>query len=316
MKCIGKGIDVIQDKMAEKISIVMSVYNEPLDYIETTMNSLVNQTYTNIEIIVVIDNPEYQDAIMLLRKYKDIILLINEKNKGLATSLNIGIGVSTGKIIARMDSDDIAHQDRIEHEYNFMKKNEYDIVTTNVNMIDEDGRQIENRYILPKSENEFKKRLRFGNCLIHPTFMFKRDLYDKIGGYKDELVAAQDYEFIINAYTNGFKFGFLDEKLLDYRVRMNSISKSKGAKQIFIADYINKTYVNKQIYVSDYIKKCFNGEKKDFKMFEREYELYQKNINKHKWYILIALFKFKYIRRSLLNTIKLKLYNTFCKMKG
>ena len=89
----------------------MSSYNEPIEYVQKAVNSILNQTYKYFEFIIVIDNPNNSELISFLsstaNKDERIILLINKRNIGLAMSLNRALSVSTGGFIARMDADDI-----------------------------------------------------------------------------------------------------------------------------------------------------------------------------------------------------------------
>ena len=98
------------------ISVVMSVYNEPVDWIRQSIDSILNQTFRYFEFIIINDNPEGISQKKMLKDFaaKDnrIKIIENEENKGLTKSLNIGISKATGKYIARMDADDISMPDR------------------------------------------------------------------------------------------------------------------------------------------------------------------------------------------------------------
>lgn len=102
----------------KKISVVMSIYNENIDEIKASIDSILNQTYENIEFIIILDNPTRLDINVLLTEYQKndtrIKVIYNQKNEGLALSLNKGLEIATGEYIARMDSDDISLQDRLK----------------------------------------------------------------------------------------------------------------------------------------------------------------------------------------------------------
>ena len=114
------------------ISVLMSTYKESVDYIEKSVESILNQTYRNLEFIIVIDDPLNYALINRITKYNDerIKLIINDRNIGLVSSLNKGLQYCKGDYIARMDADDISHIDRLEKEYNFLIKNDLDLVGT------------------------------------------------------------------------------------------------------------------------------------------------------------------------------------------
>ena len=111
----------------KKVSIIMSVYNEIETEVELSINSILNQTYLNLEIIIVIDNPNNEALIKKIKKYSEkdnrIKCIYNDKNIGLANSLNKGLKISTGDYIARMDADDISYPLRIEKQVEYLEKN-------------------------------------------------------------------------------------------------------------------------------------------------------------------------------------------------
>ena len=105
------------------ISIVLPVYNRPT--VINTINSVLNQTYSNFELIIV-DNASTDSTVSEIRKINDerIKLYINEVNKGQTFSLNRGLALANGKYIARIDSDDLMYPTRIEDQVTFLESNE------------------------------------------------------------------------------------------------------------------------------------------------------------------------------------------------
>lgn len=317
--------------MKEKISVLMSVYNEDEDEIQQAVESIINQTYNNLEIIIVNDNPEDISKKRILDKIKRmderIIIVDNEKNIGLAMSMNKAFTISTGNIIARMDSDDISFTDRFEKELTEIS-NGNDLVCTRFEFIDEENNvlQKESNYYSYKS---FSKLLPYSNIIHHPTVMFTRRIFEKVNGYRN-FPCSQDYDLWLRMMENGATFKMIDDKLLKYRVRSNSISNSNTMKQILTLNYIRKLYNKRKYYHKDnfneedynnYLKSNGLGNKK----IESNYYKYKKieeqsivNI-KEKKYIsgIIGLIKTllgcKYIRNNCINGIKFrinkKLYN-------
>ena len=110
-----------------KISVLMSVYNEPIDWMRQAIESILNQTYKDFEFIIVNDNPEREENQFVLNEYRNkdsrIIILCNEHNIGLTKSLNKGLTVANGEYIARMDADDIALPKRFEKQALYLAKN-------------------------------------------------------------------------------------------------------------------------------------------------------------------------------------------------
>ncbi len=114
------------------ISVIMSTYNEENMLIRQAVESILNQTYSEFEFIIVLDNPKNIEIANLIQEYasrdKRIVILKNEKNLGLVKSLNKALEISKGEYIMRMDADDISEKDRIEKEYKFLKENNLDLV--------------------------------------------------------------------------------------------------------------------------------------------------------------------------------------------
>lgn len=95
---------------SDKVSVIMSVYNEEIGILREAIESILNQSYKNIQFIIIIDNPGYEDAKKILNEYskedKRIEIIENYENIGLVNSLNKGLKLANGEFIARMDADD------------------------------------------------------------------------------------------------------------------------------------------------------------------------------------------------------------------
>ena len=120
-----------------KVSVVMSVFNQE-KYLPIAIESILNQTYTDFEFIIVNDgsNDSSNDIIL---GYKDKrIILIEQENTGLPVALNLAISKTKGDFIARMDSDDISHPSRLKKQLEHLKQNpEMDLIGSSVRIIDE-----------------------------------------------------------------------------------------------------------------------------------------------------------------------------------
>lgn len=230
------------------ISVIMSTYNESPDYLEASIDSILNQTYTNLEFIIVIDNPQNEEIEKILNSYKSkdnrIKIIKNKKNIGLVRSLNRALEVCKGEYIARMDADDISELDRLEIQMNLFKEDkELYLVGSDINFIDENSNLIEKEGVLLQDFNVINKFLKYNNCMNHPTWLFKSDLIKQefIDGYRD-IPYAEDYDFICRIVGRGYKITNVDKKLLRYRVRSNGISRSNEYKQILSTQYVQKMY--------------------------------------------------------------------------
>ena len=207
-----------------KVTVLMSVYNTELEILKQAVESILNQTYKEFEFLI-IDDGSKNGEIELIESYKDdrVRIIRNEKNLGLERSLNKGLEKAKGKYIVRMDTDDIAHLDRISKQLNFIEKNpQYSIVSSSVNFFDENG-----VYGTSKRSGEVKKHdLLFGNPFAHPTMIMKKEDILDIGGYP-LYKRCEDYAMVINLYAKGYKAYVLNDVLLDYRLDKNNYAKKK-----------------------------------------------------------------------------------------
>lgn len=228
------------------ISVIMSVYNEKHEWVDTAIQSILDQTFSDFEFIIVLDNPDRTDLYELILKYSEIdsriIHIINKQNEGLTKSLNKAIELSRGKYIARMDADDISMANRLEKQISFFFNNsDIDLVGTNAIFINEDGVIINRNRKLPERSFLIKKLLKYNNYFIHPTWMFKREIFFKIGFYKD-IYCAEDYDFICRLIIHGYRVTNINEYLFKYRRRSNSIMRSNQYVQYKIVRYVRKVY--------------------------------------------------------------------------
>lgn len=194
------------------VSVIISTYNEE-KYIIDSINSILNQNYKNIEVIVV-DDASTDNTVNLIKNLKNdkIKLYINDVNKKLAYNLNFAILKSNGKYIARMDADDISRKNRIKIQVNYLESHkETDIIASFAKTFGDSN-------IIKKSlcsYDEVRATLLFTNPICHPTVMFRKSSIDFT--YDERCVAGQDYE-LWSRIIDRKKIEILNEVLLDYRV--------------------------------------------------------------------------------------------------
>ena len=230
-----------------RISILMSIYNETIKQIRESIDSVLRQTYSDFEFIIILDNPDYSEAIDLLSDYKKfdsrISYYVNEANIGLALSMNVAASKAEGIYYARMDADDIAEPTRLEREIAVLNTGNYDFVFCDFSFIDENGNVMEkDTYIF--NDNQIPKLLPLRNIIHHPTVMFTADIFNGVGGYRN-YVCAQDYDLWLRMLNANCRFHMVKEKLMKYRIRNNSTTGSKRVKQINTLRYVKKLYKNR-----------------------------------------------------------------------
>ncbi|MCM1439640.1 MAG: glycosyltransferase [Roseburia sp.] len=232
--------------MKDLISVIMSTYNEPLKWIEQAIDSILGQTYKNIEFIIVVDAPENKELInyIIERKKQDnrIIIHINERNIGLAASLNVAISLANGLYIARMDADDIAEPDRIECQIKYLTSCQLDLVGCKIMDINEDGKILNlKRTHCPTSDKAIKDYLKTNSAIAHPTWLVKKSVYIEMGMYRD-FPACEDYDFLIRTALAGYKLGNVSEVKQMYRINTRGISSTRKVMQKSSHYFIMQNY--------------------------------------------------------------------------
>jgi glycosyl transferase cpsJ len=207
-----------------KISVIMSEYNTPPDYLRASIESILNQTFKDIEIIIV-DDCGRNDLSSIVKEYKDkrIRIIKNDENIGLVKSLNKAIAVSKADILARMDTDDVADENRLEEQYNFMiNHEEYSVVGTLANEFSKNN----TTGVLGKPGEKTAKSLAYGDSIIHPSVMMRKKDIQSVGGYKN-YKRAEDLSLWFELAMKGFSLFVIDRVLLNYRVNEEDYSKRK-----------------------------------------------------------------------------------------
>jgi len=230
MKRSGENINIHNG--GPLVSVVMPNYNTPEDFLRRAIDSILGQTYDNIELII-IDDASTGDDVGVIRSYSDrrIVLLRNDVNRHVAFTLNRGLEIAQGKYIARMDSDDICLPRRIEEQVAFMqRRSDIDILCAQARFFGE-----RNGVFAPHLTNAERMRTElFFNCAIaHPTVMFRADFVRRYNlRYQDDIEfrAAEDYEL----WTRCASLGRLCEYphvLLNYRVHGGQVSAAANSRQ-------------------------------------------------------------------------------------
>lgn len=218
------------------ISVIMSVYKEPIDWLKMSIESILNQTYGNFEFIIINDNPD--DLILFnflqsMQSKDDRIVLINNKyNLGLTKSLNLGLKISKGKYIARMDADDVSSPSRFEKQlYILDNDDKVDVVFGHVLLFTDDLSNNKLRKIHLHNDTIQMILLR-RNCLVHPVAMMRKSfLNDNNISYDIHFKRSQDYDLWLTMILLGVNFYIIDEPLLYYRKSEIQISTKNRGEQ-------------------------------------------------------------------------------------
>lgn len=225
----------------EKISVLMTVYNEDVTMIRKAIFSILSQTYKDIEVIVMVDDPNNDDAISFLKEMNDrrVSVYINKENIGLPESLNVALRYASGKYIARMDADDVSDIKRLDRQYKYLKSGDYDLVGCFIKFI-RNGRIVK-KMEYPKGIKAIKEYMKYASPISHATWLARREVFDIVGGYRN-IFAVEDLDFLIRASFKNIRMSNYDEALYSVEMTNESISRSNSGLQEVTARYLRKKY--------------------------------------------------------------------------
>jgi len=205
-----------------EISVVMPVYNSE-KFLTEAIESILNQTYKNFELLIVYDNSS-DNSLSIIKKFQENdtrISLISGDKEGISGALNKGIELAKGKYIARMDSDDISISTRFEKQISHMQKLGLDICGGHSLLIDGNGK-INGIGIMPRSHELCGLSMMFMVPFPHPSVMILKSFLMNnslkyIGKY-------EDFDLWTRMFTLGAKFGNIDDIVIHYRQLEISLS--------------------------------------------------------------------------------------------
>lgn len=270
------------------ITCVMSVYNESEEYIFRAVSSMLRQTCPIREFVIVFDNSDRQDIISEVKQFAllhneiEWQFIVNEKNMGLAASLNRGIRMAKYRYIARMDADDESLPDRLKDSVHLMQEKKVEFVTTRVLQVDEKGESLREQVDFPINCIRFPLSAQ-GNrsvgkylcCVRHPTWLFSKSVWETVGGYREKLFASQDYDFLLRALRAGYDIETTRSTGLRYTVRDDSVTGRHKSEQIFLITYIH-LYMNHDLHFDqDFVAGIRKGTNLEYNRFCTPYVNYK-----------------------------------------
>lgn len=215
----------------EKVSVIIPTYNREKTILRA-LQSVLEQTYTNLEVLVV-DDGSTDGTADIVKGVADerVKYIVLEKNGGPSNARNIGVQMAEGEWIAFQDSDDCWHKDKLEVQMAYAKKNpEYTMIYCMYNAILENGEEI----VVPAKpwmnpmEGNMVKTLLQRNMIGAPTVVAKRDAFLEIDGFDTSYKALEDWDFAIR-FALGNEIGFVQKPLIDCYVSNSGVSSNTGA---------------------------------------------------------------------------------------
>ncbi|MDH4238787.1 MAG: glycosyltransferase [Phycisphaerae bacterium] len=199
-----------------KVSTITVALNAA-DTIEATIKSVLNQDYKNIEYIVV-DGGSTDSTLDIIKRYKNSIArVISEPDNGIYDAMNKGINLSTGDIIAILNSDDVyTDQTIVGQIVEFMQSNSLDAAYGDLVYIDQNNADRVTRFW--KAGKYKKGAFSYGWILPHPTFFCRKDIFERFGYFNDKLQVAADFELMLRfVEKHQIKIGYLPKVIVKMR---------------------------------------------------------------------------------------------------
>ncbi|HEX2628223.1 MAG TPA: glycosyltransferase [Chitinophagaceae bacterium] len=264
------------------ISVVMPAYN-CAGYLSTSINSILAQTFTDFELIIINDgSTDDTEQQVLSFTDKRIVYSKNDMNRGLLYTLNRGVELATGRYIARMDGDDICLPERFQKQLQFLESHTgATIVTSSVELIDEQDHFIGywEKEKQAMTSQQVRATLPKDNCIAHPTVMATSELFKKFR-YDPRQPQAEDYDLWLRIAAENITIHKIPEVLIRHRILGDSFTrqrqknvfwKNARTKRIFVIGQLRRGRFNGFIIKTffymllDLVKGCVKAIKKLFR---------------------------------------------------
>lgn len=201
------------------VSIIIPTYNRT-ELLKLAVDSVLNQTFKEWELIIIDSGTDGKTEDMIRTSYEGTgniryFRIEKSKNPGISTYLNYGIGLSRGKYIARLDDDDTwFYREKLEEQFRFLEENpDYVLVGGGVIMIDKNRKEMK-RYIKKETDSEIRKYALLSCPFDHPAVVFRKDAFDRTGGYSDVEI-GEDWILFLKLGLEG-KFYNMQKYYIEY----------------------------------------------------------------------------------------------------
>lgn len=301
----------------ELISVIMPTYNVG-KYVEESVKCILNQSYQNIELVIV-DDCSTDDTFIILQRLsesdKRIKLYQNETNQKICRTLNKALDHASGSYIARMDGDDICDLNRLEILKTYLDNHEdCDLVGSQVLSIDEKGNRISEKRF-PQSWKYINISLKTMCCILH-IWLARKEIYDELKGYR-EIPFAEDYDFLLRGMRLGFHFANVSETLYSVRTRSGNTQSSNGIKQAkakyFVKDlYKRECKAKRNLYMYEDYQQAISCTDREKASYRKAGNFMQKALCSRDKKIkmlkntLLAMMYSQYYRKHIFEAIKLR----------
>lgn len=222
--------EVSEEKAVPLVSIVVPVYRkDDSELFIGAVNSLLRQTYENVEVVIVVDGPLSAALDLGLESFLDqarVRVIRQPSNQGVSVARNLGVQACRGKYIGFLDADDFSVPERIDIQLRYLRENDLDLVSSYLSLRDDKGDMVGIRKI-PVHYAQVR-RLVLLSCPIHNTAVLARASVLKDHQFAESMSVAEDYDLWVRLLILGYRLGNVPEPLVIYTQPDASISKRRG----------------------------------------------------------------------------------------
>jgi glycosyltransferase involved in cell wall biosynthesis len=232
----------------ELISVIMPSYNAA-HFIREAIESILEQDDADFELIVVDDCSTDNTALISFeyaQRDSRVSVLRTPTNMGISGALNVGLAAARGALIARMDADDISLPLRLSRQRSYLHDHPtIGLCGMSIEIIDADSRTLR-RPRTAVGADLIESLTAWCSPLAHPTWMFRREVFNSIGGYRD-VAPAEDYDFLLRVLEAGWGLANIPELGLRYRVSASSTASRRALTQRKAFNYVRRVHRNNEV---------------------------------------------------------------------
>lgn len=215
----------------EKISVIIPTYNRA-NLIERSIQSVLEQTYDNLEVIVV-DDGSADNTMEVVSAFRDNRIVYHKLpfNQGVSNARNVGVSVATASLIALQDSDDRWRKDKLQKQMEYWQQHpEFQMIYTAYLYHAEGGEtlKVPSTNVKGNLEGDIFADLLLRNTVGAPTMLMKKECFLKSGGFDTSLKSLEDWEFTVR-FAKDYGIGFVEEPLVDAYLSHGGVSSATGA---------------------------------------------------------------------------------------
>lgn len=202
------------------VTVVVPSFNEAPHIVRASLESIRSQTFTNFECIVVDEStqPDLAEVCSMVCAEDPRFVYVHPIERlGLASSLNFAVCKARGLFVARFDSDDICFPERLALQVSFLQTHpEISVVGGALDIVDDEERYLAHRRY-PLTSAAISKAMQLTTAIAHPTVMFRKEVFDRLGGYNPDFYFAEDLDLWLRWMKGGAQFANLPQALVKYR---------------------------------------------------------------------------------------------------